>query len=504
MGRLRPRLALLGALAALLLVAPPAWAGSGGVLATGWGEVDDGDYLKGTGRGVYVFGRARTVYRWRSLRSADDRVVPFSPLTQGFSFVVRDDRNRHRVSFETSVRGGADLYRGGFTGEVLYAFVDVAPEGRWVSARIGRQILATGGTNGLTRIDGVRANMTLHRLEVESFAGISLRSRAFVVPKDQRETHESGWGRDWTWGVSLATAGLATTQVRIGFVDRYRSGQLARRNLTIDVHKGILGVVNVRGNLAVDLLGRKVSEALAGVDVRPTPWLRAGFEYEHWHATFDATELFSVFATDPYDALRADADLRVGAWLSVHAGGGLQILPYPVTRDDVPRPEVGRFSGTQRAGVTLRPVDFLSVSVTERIVDGTGGRKLGLSLSGRATPLEGRVEVGVRGDLQSYAFVAQPELQGMYGGVVVDAAVRPVPWLKVGARGETIFSPWLKNDWRVSVTLDLLLGIKHLGPSAVEQARIDDWQPARLAAGAGTGRAPLPGLGGGVGLGGDR
>ena len=501
---MRLRLLAASIVFGVLIAPPPAEAGSGGVLATGWGEVDDGDYLKGSGQGIYLWGRSRTVYRWRSLRSSTDRVVPFSPLTQAFSFVVRDDRSRHRVSFETSVRGGADLYRGGFTGEVLYAFVDVAPEGRWVSARLGRQILATGGTHGLTRIDGLRASMTLHRLQIETFAGISLRSRAFVVPKEQRETHETGWGRDWTWGVSLATSGLPTTQVRIGFVDRFRDGQLARRNLTIDVHKGILGVVNVRGNLAVDLLQRRISEALAGVDVKPTGWLRAGVEYEHWQPTFDSTELFSVFNTDPYDAIRGDADLRVGQVLSVHVGGGLQILPIPATKDDVPRDEVGRLSGTQRAGVTVRPLDFLRFSVDQRLVDGTGGRKFGVGLSGRVTPLDGRIELGVRGDLQSYDFTIQPNLQGLYGGLVVDGAVRPLPWLRVGARGETIFSPWLKNDWRISATLDLLLGIKHLGPAAREEARVDAFQPARLVGGAASGREPLPGLGGGVGLGGER
>ena len=210
----------LGALLSLMLLASPAAAGPGDVLATGWGELDSSDWLKGSGRGVYVHGVSRTVYRWRSLRSATDRIVPFSPLWQAFTFTVRDDRNRHRVSFETSVRGGADLYRGGFRGDVLYAFVELSPEGRWGHVRVGRQLLASGGASGLTRFDGLSARLVLHHLAIETHAGASLRSRSFVVPEDEREGHETGWGKDWTYGVALATSGLKHTQVRLGLHDR--------------------------------------------------------------------------------------------------------------------------------------------------------------------------------------------------------------------------------------------------------------------------------------------
>ncbi len=464
-------------LCALLLSASPAFAGgSGGVLATGWGDLEDTAWLKGEGRGVYVLGHARTVYRWRSLRSSTDRVVPFSPLHQSFRFVVRDDRNRHRVSFETSVRGGADLYRGGFRGEVLYAFVELVPEGRWASVKLGRQIIATGGADGLTRFDGLSGRLVLHHLALETFAGTSLRSRAFIVPEDERDTHETGWGRDWTYGFALATSGLRTTQVRLGFQDRFRDGRLVRRHLTIDVHKGLFGIINIRGNVAVDLLQRRVGEALAGVDARPVDWLRVGVEYEHWVPTFDSGSLFSVFATDPYDSLRGHAQVRIGSLLEVHAGGGLQIYPDPLTKDGVPRPEVGRLSGTQNVGVSVHPTKFLRFAVDQRLIDGTGGQKIGVSMSGRATPFGGRLDVNLRGDIQVYDFNLQPELQGRYGGLALSVGGRPVPWMRVGVRGETIFSPWLKNDFQLAATLDFLLGIRAMGKERVAQARLEDWQ----------------------------
>ena len=108
-------------------------------LATGWNG-DGSDFFRGSGQGVYLSGGATTVYRFRAIRTAQDRALPYSPLWQSFHFVVRDDRARHRVSFETSVRGSTDFYRGGFAGEVLYAFVEVVPEGRSASMRAGRQL----------------------------------------------------------------------------------------------------------------------------------------------------------------------------------------------------------------------------------------------------------------------------------------------------------------------------------------------------------------------------
>jgi hypothetical protein len=48
-------------------------------------------------------------------------------------------------------------------------------------------------------------------------------------------------------------------------------------------------------------------------------------------------------------------------------------------------------------------------------------------------------------------------------------------------RGETIFSPWLKNDVQLTATLDLLLGIRILGGKPGSQARLDDWQSGMIA-----------------------
>jgi len=445
-------------LALLFLIPAPVLAARGGVQATGWDAEPESWWLKGDGSGVYLQGRAWARYRFRSVRTATDGVVSDHPLWQGFDFRVADDRNRAHVAFETSVRGGVDLGRGGFVGEVLTAFVDVAPEGRWARVRLGRQLVATNGRGGFSRFDGGSTRLSLHHLLIEAYGGTDLRSRAFVMTGS--DSFQTGWGRDWTYGFAVGTTGLRDTQFRLGLQDRIREGKLARRHLSIDLHKGIKGVVNVRSNLSVDLLQRRLQEAFVGIDARPVQGLRVGAEYERWQPSFDATSVWSVFDTDPYDTIRGNVSVDPARFLSAWVSGGVQLLPSAVSADNVARPENGVASGTQQAGVRVRPVSWLHVQLDERILVGAGGDKIALALSAGARPWAGRLEAEVRGDLQRYAYDLQPNLEGWYGGVMVSVAGRPVPWIRVGGRGEAIISPFLTNNFQAMATVDFLLGLR--------------------------------------------
>lgn len=486
-------------LLALLLLPASAEAGQGGIYATGWNTNTESHYRKGTGQGVYLYGGARTEYRFRSLRSATDEVVSWNPLWQSFTFGVRDDRARHVVSFETAVRGGVDLDTGDFRGEVLYAYVDLSPAAGWARLRVGRQLQATNGAAGFTRFDGLSARLALHHLGVEAYAGVLLRSRAVVLSSGA--DIDTGWGKDWTWGVAVSAVNLRDTQLRIGFQDRMKDGQTVRRHLSIDLHKGILQRVNIRANLSVDLLQQRLQDVLAAVEGRPTDWMKAGFEYEHWQPTFDGDTIWSVFASDPYDAVRGHVNVSPIKYVSVWASGGAQIYPQAVSKDNVPFDELGDASGSQRAGVTLRPFDFLEFTVDERLVAGVGGQKVGVSVTGRVRPWKGKLDVSVRGDVQRYGFDLQPGLEGTYGGLALEVSTRPQGWIRGSVRGEYIFTPFLDNNFQVAATLDLLLGVRVFKqPNAVA---LEELQPAMLT---NAGRAlplnrkTLPGLDGGMGV----
>ena len=486
------------------LASSAAAANQGGVQATGFAPSgDDLDYLKGDGSGFFLVGSARSEYRLFQFRSARDEVVSRHLFWQSFRFSIRDDHPRRRISFETSLRGGGDLRRPGFHGEVLYAFVDLAPAARWASVRLGRQLLAVGGAAGLLRLDGVVGRFNLHYLGVEVFGGVPLRSR-FVVQPEGSET-PSGWGRDWTWGVALRAINLRSTQLRVGVFERFAEGALSRRQLTLDFHQAIAGRVNVQTELVADVLQRRLEEFLVAVDARPTRWLGIGIDYEHWQGSFGAEELFSVFATDPYDAVRGQVRFIPRPWLRLQIAGGAQIYPLAVTQDNVPRPELGRVSGTQRLVVQIQPLPWLRLEFGERMLLGAGGAKQTMHLQLRITSPSRHIAVRLWGDFQRYGFSLQPQLEGNYGSASLDLQLRPVSWVRVGVRGRAIFSPWLKNQVQVAATLDLLLGVHRIPGQRQSKAHLEDWQStyamSSLASDQGA-HDGVAGLIGGIGLGG--
>ncbi len=475
---------------------------SAGLSAEAWG--------KGDGQGVVITGSSSTDWRFRTARSARDEVVRWSPLWQSFRFSIRDDGPRRRIAFESSFRGGTDLARGGFSAEVLTAYVDIEPTDRWGLVRIGRQIVTTAGSAGFTRMDGLRARLTLHRVGVEAFAGVPLRTRLLalqpaVEPEDpDAPLFETGWGRDFTWGVAAFLAGHAATQLRFGVQDRIRDGQLARRTLTFNGSQGIARRVLVRADFAVDLLQRRFQDVFVSVEARPVEALLVGLEYQHWEASFDATEIWSVFDTDPYDLLQGRVVLTPHAAISVWMAGGAWLYPVAITADNVPRTEVGKVAGSLRGGATLRPTDWLRVQVQERLVTGTGGGKLNVGGSVSVTPWRGRLSVTARADIQRYAFTLQPHLAGDYGSVGLQVTGRPVPWMHASVALDRIFTPWLANQIQLSASLHFLLGVRKEGRGA-DAASVASWEPALLAAaGMRDPRRPsstVPGLVGGIGLG---
>jgi hypothetical protein len=446
----------------------------------------------GDGKGLVIDGSVRLDYRYRPFRTSLDQVSVYHPLRQSFRFSIRNDGPRARVSFETSLRGGLDLWSGGFQAEVMYAYVDVAPTKREGFVRIGRQLSPRAGSSGLLRFDGVRARVAVWRLGFEAFGGVPLRSRVFFGDETSGFQQPIEWGKDWTYGFGVFLAGQRSTQLRIGFHDRFKVARLARRHLTLDFHQGILGRLNVRANFAVDMLQRRFSEVVAGIEGRPVRWMRAVFEFEHLQPSFDADTVWSVFNTDPFDAARGRIILRPIPQIAVEAGGGVQVMPEAVSRDNVPS-DIGRVSGTERVTVTLRPIPMLTVRLSERLLHGAGGLKFTATASARVRPFDGRLEVGVRGDYQRYAYELQPGLTGDYGDFAVDLVVRPMPWVRASLSTDLVFSPWLENHVQVTASLSFLLGVKARTEGTSRQqtaARLTDWQPALMAISRDFGAAP--------------
>ena len=467
----------------------------------------------GEGRGVFLSGSSSTQFRFQPLRDSADELHTLSPLWQSLRFSVRDDGPHAHVAFHTALRGSTDFGAGGFRADVQFAWVDVQPTSRVVRARLGRQWVSGSGSSGFTRFDGASLRAAIYHLGLEAFAGVPLRTtdilRTGVFAPAEGEHLETGWGRDWTHGFGVFLAGAADTQLRLGLQDRLRDGQLARRHLSLDAAQALWGRVNLWANLSADLLQRRMREVRLGVAVRPLRGVSGRLEFTHWEPSFDAEDVFSVFATDPYDALDGSLRLQPDRAVSFHAGGGWQRYPVAVDTAGEELDEPGRDGGTLVLGATVRPLahtrfDVLQIELRQRSLLGLGGGKHSTTVALRVTPWGERLQVGLRGVVQRYELDLQPGLRGSYGSIVLDLGGWPLPWLRVGAQAERLFSPWLAGATQVTATLDLLLGA-HLQPAARgADVSLGSWQPAVLAAAGALARLPqggsFTGLDGGVGV----
>lgn len=465
-----------------------------------WATLAADDWARGDGTGATIWGLSRTELRTSSVRTARDEILGYQPLWQTFRFLVRDDNPTRRFSFETSLRGGGDLRRGGFSGEVQVAAIELAPAPRFGFLRLGRQFVVAGNESGLLRIDGARGQLTLGRLGLEGWGGVALRTDRVFAP----EAPVTGWGHDWAWGAAAFLANHAATQARLSWTERFRQGVMVRRALGFDLHQGVRGRFHVRANLVVDVMGRSLSELRAGIDALPLPWLTLTAQLESFRPTFDADEVWSVFRTDPYVSITGSATARIGAVATLWAGGGAQLVEEAKSKDETAFPELGRATGQQHAGVRLSPTPWLNIEVGERLVDGVGGMKVGVDAQVRVRPWKGRLDAGVRGTWQRYAFDLQPNLAGHYGSIGADVAAEPTSFLRARLGATVIFSPFLRNDVQIFAIVDVILGAQ---PRGKKGSAVASWEPA-LRAAAGTDAVLRPerraaGLGGGIGLGGE-
>ncbi len=475
----------------------------GGILSVGYsGSVSS---LKGE-EGVFLYGAIRTDVRNRVVRGSKEDPAAWHLIHQSIRLGVRDVRPKHRLSFETAMRGSGDPVHGDGQVDVLYAYVDLAPADRWAHARLGRQLLYAAGQSGLQRMDGISGRIALHHLGIEGFAGVALRSRSlWVMPEDgeEPEVPVGGWGEDAVYGVAISAVGLRDTQFRFGVQDRVRRGELTRRHLGIDLHKGLFQRVNIRARVAVDLLQRRLQEVQAGLDLRPKPWLSASVDYDHWQPSFDATTIWSVFATDPYDRVGGRVWIEPLSWMRFSVSGGLQVHPDAVTQEGTVQSEVGRVHGSEAVGLVLKPVDFFSAELEQRWTGGPLGDKVAATATLRARPARGRLDLSLRGDLQRYAFALQPQLAGDYGALTLHLAVQPGPWFRAGINGSAIFSPWMDNHLQIGLHIETLLGLRLIrsaksGSLATGfQGAYPYWEDPRMAAGD---TRSVPGLVGGIGL----
>lgn len=244
----------------------------------------------GLASGASLDGRASTVFQWWE-RADDGRDV--APFTQYLSFAATDLVKGQDLSVRGYGQLGKDVAGGEpWTGKVYYLYAD------WndlvkehLDLRAGRQFAQNAA--GSAVIDG--ADLTLR-----GFGPVSL--RAFGGGDVQYENeYQSG---DAAVGASLVLDGVRGTFAEVGVFAKTDEWDFSRLILGLSASQDLWTWGRAYGDLQYDYLGYAVNELLLGVRVYPAAEWTVAAEYFESLPVFDATSLYSVFATEKAEEAR--------------------------------------------------------------------------------------------------------------------------------------------------------------------------------------------------------
>lgn len=246
----------------------------------------------------------------------------------------------------------------GPSGRVYYMYMSYSPSEN-STIKLGRQFV--NFTAGSAILDGIG-------LDVGGLGPIGL---SFADGADVRyslDGTDSRLGNHFV-GLNLRLENVRATQLGISYVQRYDDWDTARQEFGLNFRRS-WSYLSPYGEMRYDRLSADVSEALVGVDLFPVSRLMVKSEFYHSYPTFDSTSIFSVFAVDPYREYLLQADYSLDAPLDLTASYTRQIYG------------AGDDANVYTAGVSVYPLDHLTLKVSVNRRTGFGGHDWGFETDG--------------------------------------------------------------------------------------------------------------------------
>jgi hypothetical protein len=190
-----------------------------------------------------------------------------------------------RVSKDFS--GGA-IEGNDWEGRLYYLFVDYSISEN-VSVRTGRQFAVF--TAGTSVMDGARVDVH----HIGPFGITAAGGRTVVFSLNSEDSSDG----NYFMGIDLHLESSRTTQLGFSYVRKYDDSDLARQELGMNFRhffKNFSPYAEVR----YDTISEAFDEATVGIDIFPLSNLMVKGEYYRTYPTFDATNIYSVFAVDNY------------------------------------------------------------------------------------------------------------------------------------------------------------------------------------------------------------
>ena len=283
-------------------------------------------------------GRSTTTFRAFDLKQSivgAPRTVRYRPLDEMLSVSAWDLGQGRAWRVDVAVRGRLDLAGGQRGGDddfdVLFANAAWASPRDRVGLTLGRQLAVSGfGWHGY---DGARFELSHPRRgKLFAFAGLPVSVFANGAP----DTDDLTWGAGGA--VVFPSRGSLGVEYEVRRFDHVKTEEWAGLDLNLAWAR-----TRVAANADYSaLLGRFGETALVvGHELRPRHFLEARFT--RVEPVFPADTIWAIFATNPYDEVRASYELR---------GPRLGLGGY-VSREDYMDTDVPGAQGVERAAVTM-------------------------------------------------------------------------------------------------------------------------------------------------------
>ena len=272
--------------------------------------------------GVDLFGRTTTEFAW--WQDLIDRDTKFS----GYQYL--------RIAMQDLVKGrdisvfGYGRY--GFNeaadpdanGRLYYLYVDWRNVWKdWLNLRLGRQWTNLVADSRI--IDGGQLDFELGPVGVVLLGG-----RDVIFDEFGEDTK----GGDTAWGGEAYLRNVKDLNVSISYAEKYDEGDLARRIAAYDFGYTFKGVSRLYSEMRYDIIGERISEALAGLKIFPTDrWTIRG-EYFFSYPTFDATSIYAIFAASEFHAGSLFMDYYISERLSFYGGYTAEFFEINDAEDD--------------------------------------------------------------------------------------------------------------------------------------------------------------------------
>lgn len=250
-------------------------------------------------------------------------------------------------------RGSQDFSNGdGLNGRLYYLYGDYRDLfDKRLDVRLGRQFVNVSA--GTALVDGVMGEIrNVGPVGFTLFGG-----RDVIFGLDGELGHEG----NYVVGLGANLAGLRKTDLDLSWFRKWDSGDVSRDMLGATFKQYLYDNIKLYSNARFDITSEVFSEFLAGVKYFPNPNLVFTGEWFQSYPTFDTVSIFSVFAVERY----REGVLRVDYHLSdqVSVNGGYNRQSYGDGGD----------ADVVEAGVTLRPIPTLAVSLNYDHRNGYGG-----------------------------------------------------------------------------------------------------------------------------------